>query len=338
MGLLKKFQQRTSTSLKESENEMEKKWIGKGHRKKWTGKFSFKDRNGRTLKKVPWKDEDEWIQYGLEKDFNKANPATILKSEHMEERRWALKGMKEGWVNEFEFDTALKITPWDTYEHWKSYGIANKFHKRIDRGLRNSENKTEVSWYRRGSYRDWIKNFKFRKKKSNNYLSSPEQFTQFLQENPDVANLSVAASLLPGQEYDFEKVSYEMHQEKFKDQQQFHDILESNRDEVYKLAREGYISLGEYIGEFTTENKGIIPVLIGDTIRNINWDKLAPTQQDVFFHSLLNYYSHDFNTDPSEVFQDLEERITKYNGEAGGVFKRVQAHYQGIIDVMEELK
>lgn len=48
------------------------------------------------------------------------------------------------------------------------------------------------------------------------------------------------------------------------------------------------------------DKRGIIPVLIAGTMERIPWDKLAPTQQDVFFKMLLSYYY-------KEVLTVLEE-------------------------------
>ncbi|MBS3080899.1 hypothetical protein J4221_05485 [Candidatus Pacearchaeota archaeon] len=168
-------------------------------------------------------------------------------------------------------------------------------------------------------------------------ISSPQQFTSFLQENPDAASLAAAAAVLPGQEYDLEKIIYELHQERFKDQQQVHELLEANREEVLKLAREGYTNLGKYIGEFNLDSRGIIPVLIAGTLESIPWDRLAPTQQEVFFKMLTSYYSPDFNRDSNSVFADLEEKIAQYNGQDKGLFQRVKEYYREVLNVLVEL-
>lgn len=50
---------------------------------------------------------------------------------------------------------------WQTYEHWKSYGIVNGFHNLKPSDLPKSDKLLERSWYNKGSYKKWLFQFKF---------------------------------------------------------------------------------------------------------------------------------------------------------------------------------
>lgn len=58
---------------------------------------------------------------------------------------------------------------WNDYENWKEYGIENEFDERNPISLINSKKKNERSWYNKGDYKKWLKNFKFSKKRDKNF-------------------------------------------------------------------------------------------------------------------------------------------------------------------------
>ncbi len=52
---------------------------------------------------------------------------------------------------------------WQTYEHWKSYGIVNGYYNKTKVSIRKSRKKKERSWYFKGLDRNWLKSFSFKK-------------------------------------------------------------------------------------------------------------------------------------------------------------------------------
>lgn len=58
---------------------------------------------------------------------------------------------------------------WNDYENWKGYGIENGFGERNPNSLMSSKKKIERSWFNKGKYKKWLKNFKFHKKRDKSF-------------------------------------------------------------------------------------------------------------------------------------------------------------------------
>jgi hypothetical protein len=331
-GKDKGYNLKSETDLRNSENIDERRWFNKGYSEGWIRGSLL----GNKFIRNRWKTKEEWIEYGVNNGYCEINPTSLQKSENKDESAWYRKGNTSKWLRDFDFARKRADFLWNSKDEWVTYGLENGFNEKIRVSLLRSSDKVIRAWYKKGSRNGWIKNFEFINNKSG-IIDSSKQLIDFLHDDKKAANLAATATALPGQEYELESILYEMYQDRFRDEKQVHELIEANRGEVYKLAKEGYINLGGYIGDFSLEDRGIIPVLVGETLSEISWDGLAASQQDVFFNALMSYYGPEFNRDPKSIFLDLEERMTQYTGDAGSVFGRVRDYYQRVIDTMEEL-
>lgn len=166
-GVKHSYEERNPTSLADSKDPIERSWYYKGSVNKWLDLFNFK----RKYNKWIWKTKIEWIQYGCEKGYDKKNRTSLEKSNDKEEYSWYRKGLYEKWLCSFDFKKK-KQTIWKTKEEWIKYGIENKYDNRCINSFIESDDKTENSWYYRGRYKKWLKDFNFKSQAPQNITNS----------------------------------------------------------------------------------------------------------------------------------------------------------------------
>ncbi|MAH51607.1 hypothetical protein CMI37_37670 [Candidatus Pacearchaeota archaeon] len=155
-GIENGYDERNSYSILDSENEVEQSWYRRGNRMKWLKDFEFSQ-------SVLWKTEEEWNQYGLEQKFNETNPDTLSKGEDKLKKRWYKRGVYKEWLKDFDFRKKNEDTPWQNFEEWEHHGREQGYEERSPISLIKSEDSNEKSWYQRGAYKKWTKDFPFTK-------------------------------------------------------------------------------------------------------------------------------------------------------------------------------
>ena len=129
---------------------------------------------------VRWKREEEWRQHGFDKGYEERNPSSLSESGDKEERSWYNRGNGMAWIQRFDFRGRIswgriggkrprrrniKKIEWREFEDWQKWGINEGYVNCNSNSLKDSENRMERSWYGRGAYKDWLKNFGFENKR-----------------------------------------------------------------------------------------------------------------------------------------------------------------------------
>ena len=68
---------------------------------------------------------------------------------------------------------------WQTEEEWKQYGLQHNYDERNPKSLVKSKVKEERSWYNKGSYKKWVKNFSFTREKEKYLWKTEEEWKQY---------------------------------------------------------------------------------------------------------------------------------------------------------------
>ncbi|MBI3623548.1 hypothetical protein HY212_05730 [Candidatus Pacearchaeota archaeon] len=102
-GLERGYDKRNPKSFDGSKKEKEFSWYLRGSTKKWLPSFPF------TRLRKGWGNIklNNWIEYGLERGYDKRNPTSLFRSKNKLERSWYYKGREEGWVNDFTFKRSI---------------------------------------------------------------------------------------------------------------------------------------------------------------------------------------------------------------------------------------
>lgn len=159
-GSKKGYKDRESGSLEKSEDKYERAWYNKGSRNKWLRDFKFN-----RIYKFPWKTEQEWIDYGIQKGYDHRNYCSLSDSNDSVERSWIIKGTRKKWISRFNFNNIqtgfLEIKKLTTLKEWIKYGIDRSYDKKSPTDILESEDERENSWYKKGAREKWIKYFNF---------------------------------------------------------------------------------------------------------------------------------------------------------------------------------
>ncbi len=151
------YSERNPVSLMRSEKKDERAWYSRGQHKGWLKYFTL------SLLESNWPDAVTWKTYGIEQGYDKRNPNSLEKSKDGEERSWYRKGKYEGWAVDFSFSVLKELAPWKNYKEWKQWGMKNKYNKINSSNLRESEDKKERTWYRKGRREGWLSDFSFQR-------------------------------------------------------------------------------------------------------------------------------------------------------------------------------
>ncbi len=150
------FNERNPSSLSDSDDKEERSWYKKGHREHWDKNFSFDRMSGN------WLSEEEWAKHGIERRYDGKNAKSLRLSEDEKERKWYNKGNNMRWAKNFSFDRMRDL--WKSLEDWREHGIEMGYDGRNSVSLKNSDDKEERSWYKKGERKEWLKKFDFERK------------------------------------------------------------------------------------------------------------------------------------------------------------------------------
>ena len=165
-GLKQGYEDKSPSSIKNSEDSLDRSWYVRGRRMKWLGEFDF-DR----VWEFQHETYDEWKNYGIENNYNDRSPNELQKSSSKNERCWYKKGHREQWLKDFSFSRIVPLASenWDTVEEWSSHGIEEGYHKRNPTSLTSSMDANERIWYNKGRVNRWLDSFSFRKRLINGW-------------------------------------------------------------------------------------------------------------------------------------------------------------------------
>jgi len=286
-------------------------------------------------KSIYWQDFGEWNKHGLDKGYNNRSHSSLARSENKEERSWYVNGMKKRWVKSFKFIRKYSDIIWQDFEEWNKHGLDKGYNNRNPTSLARSENKEERSWYVKGARKKWFKKFDFARLRTNTISTS--QFLNFITQDETAKNMVVATIALDGQGYDIEKILMDIYGEKFKDQQQLHELIKENEKKIKEILDEGVTNLSYYIGWYNTENRPVIPVIIGDVIDSIPLDKLTPSLEERVTRMIKKAYDSSFYKDPINTIKRLKEKLNGLEGKTKQIYENVHNRYQRVLELHEEL-
>jgi hypothetical protein len=228
-----------------------------------------------------------------------------------------------------------KDLPWRNSGDWKKHGLERGYNKRSPTSLQQSEDDAERAWYSKGARENWIDDFEFSRMRNRKITDG--HFLRFLGKDDVAKNLAAAALLLNGEAVDVEQIMVSLFHGKFENQGHLHELLQGNRDEIYNLLGEGITNLGAYIGEFSLDDRSIIPVLLGEAIMKIPADKLTAPLEDKLFRVQRAQYGPRFNDNPKETLEELSGRANESEGRVRNVYQRLHDHYTETLALQEEL-
>ncbi len=177
-----------------------------------------------------------------------------------------------------------------------------------------------------------------REKMGYDQITSNHQFIDFLKNDEAAATLAAAAITLNGQGMDMEKVIMDIYRDKFGDEKDIHKFLEENTDEVYKVIRSGLTNLGAYLGDFTLEGNGIIPILIGQAIDVIPEGNVTLALEDRLVRLLRYTYGPVFNEDPEGTIKNIDKLADSYEGRKSELYQGLSQHYKDVLELGRELE
>jgi len=164
------------------------------------------------------------------------------------------------------------------------------------------------------------------------------RFVGFIRANVSARNLAAASLMLNGDASDLEQVLLNAYQGRFSDQKQLHDLINQNKDEIYEAVQDGLTNLGEYIGEFTLQDRAIIPVLIGQAIGEMQQSDLTSSVKDKLVRIFRSSYGPRFNDNPRGIIGELEKSVESSDGAVREIYEDLHRHYQDTLALQEDLK
>ena len=183
--------------------------------------------------------------------------------------------------------------------------------------------------------RNWLKQYNIQIRSP---ITSSEKFIEFIKSDQTAATLAATATSLNGQSYDIEKIITDLYGDKFKDKKQLHQLLQENRKEILELVQQGITNLGPYLGEFTLQDRGIIPILIDETILTLPENTITTSLEDRLVNLLRNEYSPKFNKDRYKTLEEIQAKIQSSEGKKQEIYQKLEAHYQEVLDLEIELE
>lgn len=156
-GLKRRYQERTRVSLMFSETPAKRSWYSKGKRKKWLKKFKF--RSGMSpFGKIGFK---QWMRYGLNAHYDEKCRKDISTSTIETDKQWLGRGEYKEWLGKFPFKRKRGGAPYDYFNEWRVYGIAEGYDKRNPTSLKRSKDLEEKKWFNKGQAHGWTDEFPF---------------------------------------------------------------------------------------------------------------------------------------------------------------------------------
>ncbi|MBI2173472.1 MAG: hypothetical protein HYT73_04700 [Candidatus Aenigmarchaeota archaeon] len=102
-----------------------------------------------------YKTEDEWRNHGIEKGYDNLSPSEVKRID----QGWYERGRLKGWRDDFDFKRKRRIGLYNTEKDWRRGGIEHGY----DKMSSNEVQRTDASWYSKGSKKRWLVNFEFQK-------------------------------------------------------------------------------------------------------------------------------------------------------------------------------
>lgn len=168
-------------------------------------------------------------------------------------------------------------------------------------------------------------------------IKDREQLISFLQKDNIARNLAAAVVMLDGNGHEIEQVISDIYEDRFKNQQSLHNLLQESTNEVYRLIEEGITNLGYYIGPFSLNDRNIVPVLIGEALSSIPEEKINRSLEDRLIRILRTNYGPRFNEDPTNVLKELKQKSMSGNTKKRRLYKNLHGHYQEVLKLQETL-
>ncbi len=168
-------------------------------------------------------------------------------------------------------------------------------------------------------------------------IKSKEQFLTFLTKYKAAKCLATLAINLQGQSVDIEHIIAELYDGRFKDEEQLHSLLEESAGDISKLIEDGVINLGSYLGNFSLDDRRILPILLGGALTYIPDEKITQTLEERLIKILRTVYSPRFNEDPNAVLSEIGNKVGILTGKKRELYQRLIRHYKRIIELKEEL-
>ncbi len=168
-------------------------------------------------------------------------------------------------------------------------------------------------------------------------INTNKQFINLIRRDKVAGNLVVMATLLNGEASNIEQLITEIYNGQFTNQQQLHALIDENRKEVYELVEAGLTNLGAYIGNFSLDDRVIIPVLIGQAISSIPDEKLTSSLEKRVINILRTQYSPLFNENMQGTLKTIEGKLEESDGKIRGIYQKLYDHYQEVMQLQEEL-
>ena len=335
-GLDREYNKRNPSTFYNSEQKEERSWYNHGQRNKWLADFEFTRLKNDKLSEIKEKTGIDLVQY-LKKEHYRKTPAKIA-------RRFGVSSeyikslLKRNNIGQREFRRRKK--PNGFYRNMGDEDLIKFISKNYStRGISQFA-KEDCAAYEEARKRKLIEglvkeNILFRK--MSRWPMSNSQFQDFLKNNQPALNLAGATVILNGQGSDAERIILELYQGKFKDLQQLHSLINKNKEDIYKIIGEGLTNLGTYLGDFSLEDRAIIPVLIGQAVSGFRNEEITHSIEDKIICILRSQYSPRFNENQSETIKTIKENADRNLGIGKEIYHKLLEHYQEVMKLQEEL-
>ena len=182
--------------------------------------------------------------------------------------------------------------------------------------------------------RRWLREYEIVIKRK---IRTSDQFLNFLNQNPPAQNLSATSLLLNGESVDIEQIMFGLYQDRFGSQEKLHELLHENRAEIQGLLVEGLTNLGAYIGNFSLQDRSIIPVLLGQAMNQIEESRIGSSVEEKLIRIFRDLYSPKFNVNSRDTLESIFERREGSEGVMKRVYKKLYNHYQSVLELEQEL-
>lgn len=169
-------------------------------------------------------------------------------------------------------------------------------------------------------------------------IKNVQEFLKEIKTDEPLRNLAAAALMLDGQSADVEQIIMDVYEGKFKDGNHLHSLLQDSTREIYDLIEEGITNLGRYIGDFNVGDRKIVPVLIGEAINLIPYDKISPDLEERLVRILRTTYSPRFNVDPEGTMAEIQTKRDGFEWKKRELYERLNRHYQETLELREVLQ
>jgi len=187
-----------------------------------------------------------------------------------------------------------------------------------------------------GAILGWLKKYDIPVRR-HTYIQSKSEFLQFIQRDETARNLVIVSATLNGQGQDIERIITDLYEGRFKDGTHLHNLIETNINQIYELVRQGLTNLSSYIGNFSLEDRPIVPILIAQALESIPEVKFNDTLENRLHRLLRNVYGPRFNDEPQVVLEEVKTKVDSSHGKVRELYSKLLQHYEEVIALSGEL-